>query len=434
MALFPAIHKQVVQEIQFASLLTSQIQSERNNVDQTLRKLLSSLRSFCLFDIWYPRLNMKDRKNASAFLESSIYKREARQVYPGPDALPFDPPARARVAAFCRSFPRYMQLILRCVNDYLTMLNRDSPRSPPYIPCNSCFYFFVFSTFPSLFGYSWCVEQGSSNVHAIVDLIVHQLKATKGPTTVEFAKSYSRELVRQFCHMAGIQRFFQLSLANEFYMLLVDEQRFDKASLFSAGDPEVLRIVVKYAKRFVDSMMENLPKMPPLVRYLFSRAFAAAGKLYGEDSKDAFALLEDLFLEGLIRSALLDPKLYGLIPETATVTTICGTHLLRILRWRLHTNDGRARIDDKFLAEFSDDPTFKSIRVEDLLCELGHFDPAVTPIEGLYTVHLQKVAQLDHHYLLTSVNDLIFLNQAISRYVDTYPDSNPQHVQELKSL
>jgi hypothetical protein len=418
---FQSVHRQVIQEARFKSLLASQIESERANIDVTVRKLLSSLRSFCLFDIWYSRLNAKNGKNAAPFLESSIYKREGRRVYGSPADLPYDPPVRERIAKFCRMVPRHMPIVLRCINEYLGSVLQSNPRPPPFVPGDSCFYFFVFSTFPSLFGYGWCIELGSEQVHAICDLIVQQLKATRGPTTVEFTKSYARELVRQFCHMAGIQRFFQLSLANEFYMLLVDEQQFDKVVLFSGADASVLKIVIKYAKRFVDRMVDSLPKMPALVRYLFARAFAAAEALYGEDSKDALALLEDLFLEGLIRSALLDPKLYGLIPETATATSICGAHLLRIIRWRLHLKDGRARIDERFIAEFANDPTFEAIRVGELLHALGHFD--ARGVEGLSIEHVQKVAQLDHFYHLTSVNDVLFLAQAIAKTIDGVGDA-----------
>jgi hypothetical protein len=212
-----------------------------------------------------------------------------------------------------------------------------------------------------------------------------------------------------------------LSLAKEFYMLLVDEQQFDKVVVFSGVDTNVLKIVIKYAKRFVDRMIESLPKMPALVRYFFARAFAAAETLYGEDSKDALALLEDLFLEGLIRSALLDPKLYGFIPETATATSICGAHLLRILRWRLHLTDGRARVDERFAAEFANDPMFEAIRVAELLHALGHFD--ARGVVGLYIEQVQKVAQLDHFYLLTSVNDVLFLAQTIAKAADGVADA-----------
>jgi hypothetical protein len=203
--LFQSVHRQVIQEGRLKSLLASQLQSERANLDVTVRKLLSSLRSFCLFDIWYPRLNAKNGKNAAPFLESSIYKREVRRVYGSPADLPYDAQVRERIAQFCRLVPRHMPVVLRCINEYLGSVIQNNPRPPPFVPGDSCFYFFVFSTFPSLFGYSWCIELGSQQVHAICDLIVQQLKATRGPTTVEFTKSYARELVRQFCHMAGIQ-------------------------------------------------------------------------------------------------------------------------------------------------------------------------------------------------------------------------------------
>jgi hypothetical protein len=67
--------------------------------------------------------------------------------------------------------------------------------------------------------------------------------------------------------MAGIQKFFQIALANEFYKLLVDEQRFDHRALLSGVDPEVLGVIVSYANTFLVSMLDTLSKMPPLIRY-----------------------------------------------------------------------------------------------------------------------------------------------------------------------
>jgi hypothetical protein len=66
-ASFSSVHKQVIQEHQFNSFLTSQITSERENIGATLRKLISSYRSFCLLDISSLRLNDKDGKNAIPF-------------------------------------------------------------------------------------------------------------------------------------------------------------------------------------------------------------------------------------------------------------------------------------------------------------------------------------------------------------------------------
>jgi hypothetical protein len=239
--------------------------------------------------------------------------------------------------------------------------------------------------------------------------------------------------------MAGIQTFFQIALANEFYNLLVVEQRFDQRTLFSGVDPNLLQEVVKFANAFVEGMLANLSKMPPLVRYLFFEIFRAAGEMKSDDPEMAQLVLEDLFLEGMIRSVLVDPKLYGLIPETATVGCFSGPVLLRILRWRLHFTDGLERIDERVMPHLKSNPVFSVLPVAKLVEELAKPSEEALQHElysGVTAAKVQKVTLVTDVPFLTSANDLLFLAQGIRGVLDRPlpPDIPPPSAQKLRAL
>jgi hypothetical protein len=104
----------------------------------------------------------------------------------------------------------------------------------------------------------------------------------------------------------------------------------------------------------------------------------AASKIPDSDPNLPLLLVEDLFLEGLIRSALLDPKLYGLIPETATLRCVCGVLLLKILQAKLHLEDGLGRIDERVASHLKSNPVFNIIPAQNLLQQLAS-PPANAP-------------------------------------------------------
>ena len=283
-------------------MLSDDVSRQRMILDTTIRHLLSNLRSFCFLDTWYPRLSMSD---VNHFLQSSIYKREDHKVYESPSSLPFPAAVTSKINTLLKSFHSILPIFLKCVNYFF---GRPIPKLP-YNPCDKHLPFFASSTFPSLCGYCWCVEEGVAYEHAICDLLKLQIDICGSVTSYEFRNSFIREIIRQFMHVAGVQKYLQMSLATD-YWALVNDEKLLKATVDSQ---EYIQILVDYVKKFTEDLLSSLSHMPPIVRYFFKVV---------STFDDARTLIEFMFFDYLLQPALLNPKLFALIPETAATAQI----------------------------------------------------------------------------------------------------------------
>ncbi|KAH0787365.1 hypothetical protein GPJ56_008717 [Histomonas meleagridis] len=388
---FHYIHQQIIQEKQLQSMLSDDVSRQRQMLDTTIRKLLSDLRSFCFLDTWYPRLSMSD---VSQFLHSSIYKREDHKVYESPSNLPFSSSITLKINSFLKAFNSHLPLFLRCVNYYFS---RPSSKLP-YNPCDKPLSFFASSTLPSLFGYCWCVEEAVAYVHTLCDLLKLQIIYCGSVTSYEFRNSFIREIIRMFMHMTGVQKYLQLALSTDYWTLINDEE-LAKAPVDS---PEQIQILVGYVKKFTEDLLSSLSHMPTIIRYFFKVI---------STFNDADTLIEFMFFDYLLQPALLNPKLYALIPETAATPTLSLTTFTRLFRWSINPST----ILQKFSDVLNKCEGFKTLGVKRIIDRLSHFSGEVT---GIYSKKLQEVTNVRSNLLLTSANDVLFISKIISDSID----------------
>ncbi|OHT02724.1 hypothetical protein TRFO_30089 [Tritrichomonas foetus] len=205
---FLQLHKKVIQEHQLSVMVNDSISRQRKFIDQTIKKLISSLRSFCFLNTWYPRISMSD---ITLFLQSSIYHHEKNQIVDNPSSLPYQTNITISINTFLRSIHNYMNSFLKCVVVYF-----DSPRPDiVFNPCDKPLSFFASSTFPSLFGYCWCVEQGISYVEALIQLLEIQT-SNYSINSSEFRNSFIRDIIRQFLHMSEVQNYLRMALFTDY--------------------------------------------------------------------------------------------------------------------------------------------------------------------------------------------------------------------------
>ena len=396
------IHHQIIQEKQLSSFLKGEIQHQKENLDKSIKDTISAHRNFGLLDIWYPKLTETAIVN---FLKSSIFTREKRQVFDSPSTLPYSTQITSKINGFLKNFNSHINAIVECANIYF---ERDS-KALPYIPCNSEIQFFSSSTFPALFGYGWCVEQSAAYADAIIELLKLQLKKTGSVGSVDFRNSFIRDIIRQFMHTSGIQKFLRLSLSSIYTQFLYD----DNISVLTPNSVEYYTALSSYAAQFTNKMIEYLPFMPSQLRYFFSRCYDTAKEIYGEDSTQPHQLIEIFFFDLLLQPALVNPKLFALIPETSVVPrTTHNTLLTRMFKWSTSPNTIPENIKN---TGFAENDEFKSIKINDLLNMLCSYDGE---IDGIFSAKLQRVSDMYFHLLLMSVNDISFLFHIINTSID----------------
>jgi hypothetical protein len=118
----------------------------------------------------YARL--KKSVNISEFLKSPIYQRETHRALDTPSGLPYSTSVTVKVNAFLRAFPTNLGLIYKCANVYFG----SQPPNQKYNPFKKPLTIFACSTFPALFGYCLCREQGIAFVESLYQLISLQIK------------------------------------------------------------------------------------------------------------------------------------------------------------------------------------------------------------------------------------------------------------------
>ena len=397
------IHHQIIQEKQLSNFLKGELQRQKENIDKAIRDTISAHRNFGLLDIWYPKLT---EIGIRSFLKSPIFTREKRQVFDSPSTLPYPTQITTKINSFLKNYQNYIQAIIECASFYFTTESKPLP----YIPCSSEIQFFSSSTFPALFGYGWCVEQATAYADAIVELIQSQIQKTRSVTTVGFRNSFIRDIIRQFMHTSGIQTYLRLSLANIYTQYLSDE----RFSLLQPNSLDYYEAITKYVDMFTNKMIEYLPFMPSQLRYFFSCCYNVAKTFFGKDSKQPTTLIEILFFDLLLQPALVNPKLFALIPETSVLPrTTHNTMLTKIFRW---STSPQTIPDNIRELKYPDSPLFQHLRMSELIDKLCNYDGGV---EGIFSSRLQNVTQMYFHLLLMSMNDIQFIFHIINTSVDS---------------
>ena len=397
---FRKIHLQLIQENQLNSLLSSELDRQRKSIESTIKKIIIDLRSYCLLDIWYPKVS---EARLLQFLDSPIYKRENRKVFPSTSKLPFPSSITSPVNTFLQNITPNMNIILKCIHIYFHTTTKIDPIK--YIPTENTFLFFASSTFPSLFGYNWCTEDGRLFVSSIIKL-VEMVYNQHGKSFVNsnFRNSYIRDLIRQFFHVSGITRFLQLSLSNELTLLLADERLVN----IDDNSMEYIEILLEYADRIYKGFINSMPKMPSIIKYFFSAIYQFAVKNSKEGSDEAKQLVDWLFFDVIVFPAIINPKVFALIPETSISTR--SPHLPVITKI-FHINDNLLQ---KYPG-IKTNPHYIAIDFNEIFNHLTHFDEE---LEGVSGVLIQKVTSTSYHLLLMSLNDVLFLGHIISETID----------------
>jgi hypothetical protein len=405
-----SLHMQVIQEHQFRSLLNSDIARQRKAIDTTIRQILSDLRSFSFLNASYPTITPV---NVSDFLKSPIYQREARRALDTPSGLPCSTSVTVKVNAFLRAFPVHLRLICKCANLYFS----SQPPNQKYNPFEKPLTLFACSTFPALFGYCWCREQGVAFVESLCQLISLQIDTCGGVSTPAFRTlSFVREIIRQFFHMQGIQKYLQRALSSSL-LVMVNEER-----LFTRGVSLPNNVLVDYMCSFAEGLVRAVESVPSLVRYFLHRAFQIGG----------LELLQILVYDLLIKPALMNPKLFALFPETAVMPsdTRSLVDLTRIFWWAIKPEQLQGQRYPSYKS-ILDMERFKAAPLGTLFDKLSRYDAG---IEGVSLGKFQDVTGVRYHLLLMSVIDVCFLTEIVTSTIDRIAGETRSAIDTLKGL
>lgn len=414
------IHHQVIQEKQLSNMLKIEIARQKEALDSSIRQTISAFRNFGLLDIWYPKLSEAVVQN---FLHSPIFTREQGTVYESPSALPFNTSVTSKINNFLKHYLENMPEIVQCINEYFSR----QAETINYLPSPTAIQFFSSSTFLSLFGYCWCVEQGAAYVDSLIQLLVLQIKQSETVNSVSFRTSFIREIIRQFMHTTGVQTYLRLSLSN-IYIDFINEEDLSK---YRMSSKEYLQVCARYASLFTDKLLENIPFMPSLLRYFFRRAFVAAQEIFGEDSQQPTQLIEIFFFDLLLQPALINPKLFALIPETSVLPHTTHTTIVsRMFLWAT----GSSTIQESYeKTGFTKSDEFTGIRVHELIKGIRSYNGEV---DGIFSARLQNVSDMRFHLLILSVNDVLFIAHIINTTCNDIdlPDKTKEKLYQLTSF
>ena len=405
---FFVLHQKIVQKKQLDSLLKNEIELQRSSINSSIKKILSDLRSYSLLDVWYPKLT---EATLLKFLSSSIYKREKVKVYESTIQLPYPTNTTLKMNNFLSLIYEQMDDVLKCVCQYF--LSSGKSETLKYIPTDTTISFFASSTFPSIFGYNWCVEEGLAYIDALLKLIeLVYNHFGKSFINSNFRNSFLRDIIRQFFHSSGIAKFLQLSLSGPINALLTDERlyKIDENSM------EYILIMLEYYEKVYNNLMTYLPKIPYLIQVFFVKCFEFARNCTKEskDPNEKYQIIDFLFFDLMISPAILNPKLFALIPETTVSKR--SPHLAtltKIFRWKLIP----LSIPEKF-KDVQEDKLFSSIQVSLLLKRVSHFDISEIVQNVIFGNTIKEVTETKYHFILTSANDIQFLAHIMNEFID----------------
>jgi hypothetical protein len=245
-------------------------------------------------------------------------------------------------------------------------------------------------------------------------MIELQVEKCGGVSTPAFRTlSYVPEIIRTFLQMQGIQRYLQRALSMTLLAMLQDPK------LFGPGETDLL---VHYTSLFADGLVNSIGSIPSLVRYFFRRAFLLGG----------LEFLQILFYDLLLKPALMNPKLFAVLPETGVcpATGRVFLDLTRIVWWAIKPDQLNEPRFESF-RKIKDLPDFRDCQIGKLFDALSVYDGA---IEGVSLAKLQDVTGVRYHLLLMSVNDVVFLTDIINSTLEKLTDETAQAVDQLKAL
>lgn len=403
-----ALHKKIIQASQLSTMLSDDISRQRKLIDTTIQQCIFFLRSFCLLDTWYLRLSMAD---VSQFLQSAINKRLINNIYNNPSSLPYNTKETLKINNFLKSISNYHELFLECASLYFNSNHSD----PDYNPCDKPLTFFASSTLPSLFGYCWCIEQGALYIESIIYLLKSEMKR-KDLTSSDFRNSYVKEIIRQFMNMAGFQTYLRNALSSNYWKLINDNSL---NKLNSPNTPGWFGILSDYVKDFEEGLFNSISNIPLLIRYFFKKI----------SSIDQSGLLaEYIFFDFLLQPAILNPKLYSLIPETApSPSTLYLTSITRLIKLSLHPD----LIPTEFNFLKTDIPVFKQINMRRIITTISNYEG---PIYGIYSNDLNDITDSKCHLFLISINDILFISKIINETIDKVTGFQSDMIGRLKKL
>ncbi|OHT02725.1 hypothetical protein TRFO_30090 [Tritrichomonas foetus] len=180
---------------------------------------------------------------------------------------------------------------------------------------------------------------------------------------------------------------------------------------------ECFEILLSYVKLFIEDLLRSIFHMPTLIRYFYKRV---------ADIDDSGLLVEFLFFDYLVQPALMNPKLFALIPETASQGSgSYMTTLTRLFRWSLNPSSIPEKY--KFIEELE---VFQNLNVRQIINTLSNFDGK---IKGVYATEFHTITEIRYHPLLLSVNDIAFLLRIINDTIDEI-DIDPNEKKKIVQL
>ena len=399
---FRALHERLRQCHCVHGMVESDIALKQNELDRRIRNWISDLRYFCYLDIWYPFLSMS---NVSEFVRSSGFMREAHKVYQGLRDVPVKVCAQ-KAEEFLGNIQKYIRVVCKCADYYFDNVLAHEETKCRCVPGRAV-SFFAASTFPGMFGYCWCKEQGLMYVEGICMLLVLQT-AKSQVMSVEFrTKSYLRDVIRHFFHMQGIQKYLQKALGAKMTDMMHDSKflRLDKAQNASK---KYIDMLYDYGLKFKQGLVESLGHFPPLLKYFFRRAFEI-GKM---------SLVKLLFMDFVLSPAIANPQLFGIVSETTYVvqTQRIISDLNSMMTWAVSPDS--IREGDSRVLEFKDlieDPKFQELSVQKVLDKLSGSSEKVG---GTSLLQLNAVTSMGYHWMLLSLNDLQFISEIVRSSID----------------
>ena len=409
---FINIHKKIIQENQLSSMLDIEINKQKKQFDQKIKDIIFEARSLSNMIILYPSTSIND---ASQFLRSTVFQRENKTVYENSSSLPYSSKITWDINNFLKMFPNYLDIFYECVIIYFN--NNNSNTNPEYNPFEKPLKFFAGSTFPSLFGFSWCVEFGANYAEAILHLLKLEMKKTDSLLSSQFRKSFIWDVVRHFLHIAGIQNFFHKVLSGNYWNLINE----NKINVLEQNSPQVLDILTRYLLTFQDDLLKSIDFMPSLLRYFFKRITEI-------DASRGNLLLELLFFDHTLQPAFLKPKLYLLIPASApNPSNKLLTLLTKMVKWSLN--------HEKIPSDFGylNNSSFSKINLRSITKEIPNIKNDFY-VDGIYAQELIQNECIKFGLMQISVNDILFICKIVNESIDKVQEFSKQECEKLKNM
>ena len=394
------LSRQVTRESYFNSLITAEDSSLSSKIEKMIRKVISAYRSFCLIDTWYSKIS---ESNVMSFIVSQKSQNDRRKTFDSPTSLELSTEYALQINNFMKIYQKYLNVILDCSVLYF----KDVNKLKKYIPLSSSKSFFASSTLPSLFGFGWCVEQQIAYTDAVIYLVKKQIELSQSVQFVSFKNSFIKDVLRQYLRINGAQQYLQNALKNELMVLYNEDKYFDSLQIDTI---DYYKVLITYVKNMTISICQSIVSLPPILKYFFKKLYTIANEILPDES---FDLIEYIFFDILVQPALLNPKLYALIPET-TITHLSQhiSNLLRVFRWSINN----ANIPENIIHfNFLNLTEFQELNVKEILIKLVSNDYV---IPGISLKHLKDYFNISNHFILTSVNDIQLISDIVLHSID----------------